>query len=44
MVKEFVDSVKRSNSYIELHMLEDVGHKISSVMKEELLMWFNRFI
>ena len=43
MVKEFVDSVKRSGSYIELHMLEGGVHKITSVMKDELLMWFNRF-
>ena len=44
MVREFVDSVKRSNSYIELHMLEGGVHKITDVMKTELLMWFNRFI
>ena len=44
MVQEFVDSVRRSNSYIELHLLEGVGHTITPVMKEEILMWFNRFI
>lgn len=44
MVQEFVDSVRRGGSYIELHMLEGVGHKMNDVMKEELVMWFNRFI
>ncbi|MBO7175769.1 MAG: hypothetical protein J6W14_00205, partial [Clostridia bacterium] len=44
MVQEFVRSVRRSGSYIELHMLEGVAHKISPVMREELVMWFNRFI
>ena len=44
MVQEFVNSVKRGGSYIELHLLEGVGHKITDVMKQEILMWFNRFI
>ena len=44
MVQEYVRSVRRSGSYIELHMLEGVEHKISQVMRDELLMWFNRFI
>ena len=44
LVKEFVDSVRRAGCYIELHMLHDVVHKISPVMRRELTMWFNRFI
>lgn len=44
MVQEFVESVRRSGSYIELHLMEGVGHKINDVMREELVMWFNRFI
>jgi hypothetical protein len=44
MVQEFVNSVKRGGSYIELHLLEGVRHKMTSVMKEEILMWFNRFV
>jgi len=44
MVEEFVNSVKRSGSYIELHKLEGIGHKICPVMREEITMWFNRFI
>ncbi|MBQ9079569.1 MAG: alpha/beta hydrolase [Clostridia bacterium] len=44
MVEEFVNSVRRSGSYIELHMMEGVAHKISPVMRAEILMWFNRFI
>ena len=44
MVKEFVNSVKRSGSYIELHMLDGVDHSINSVMREEQLLWFDRFI
>ena len=44
MVEEFVESVRRSGSYIELRKLEGIGHKISDVMREEQVMWFNRFI
>ena len=44
MAEEFVKSVRRSGSYIELHMLDGVEHKVNDVMREELLMWFNRFI
>ncbi len=44
MTQEFVASVRRSGSYIELHMLEGVAHKANSVMREELKLWFNRFI
>lgn len=43
MTIEFVESVRRSGSYIELHLLDGVGHKISPVMREEVLLWFNRF-
>lgn len=44
MVKEYVESIKRSGSYVELHMLQGGVHKITSVMKDELLLWFNRFV
>ena len=44
MAEEFVRSVRRSGSYIELHMLEGVGHAANSVMYEELALWFDRFI
>lgn len=44
MTVEFVDSVRRSGSYIELHCLEGVTHSINDVMRIELAMWFNRFI
>lgn len=44
MVEEFVNSVRRSGSYIELHLLDGVGHKLSPVMFKELTMWFDRFI
>lgn len=44
MVQEFVNSVRRGGCYIELHMLHGVAHKISPVMRQELTMWFNRFI
>lgn len=43
MVQEYVHSVRRSGSYIELRMLEGVQHKISDVMREELVLWFDRF-
>lgn len=44
MVTEFVESVRRSGSYIEFHLIEGVGHKMNDVMRTELAMWFNRFI
>ena len=44
MVREYVESVRRSGSYIELRMLEGVTHSISDVMRDELVMWFNRFV
>ena len=44
MTIEFVESVRRSGSYIELHCMEGVAHKINDVMRTELAMWFNRFI
>ncbi len=44
MVREFVASVKRGGCYIELHELEGVKHSITPVMREELLMWLERFV
>ena len=44
LIREYVDSVRRSGSYIELHLLEGIGHTITPVMRQELVMWFNRFI
>lgn len=44
MVTEFVESVRRSGSYIEYHLMDGVGHKINDVMREELAIWFDRFI
>ena len=44
MVEEYVRSVRRSGSYIELHLLDGVGHTVSPIMQQELPMWFNRFI
>lgn len=44
MVREFVECVRRSGSYIELHLLEGIGHKMNDVMRTELAMWFDRFI
>ena len=44
MTMEFVESVRRSGSYIELHCMEGIGHRLNDVMFTELAMWFNRFI
>ncbi len=44
MVQEFAESVRRSGSYIELHLIEGLGHGTNDVIKQELAMWFNRFI
>ena len=43
MTEEYVNSVRRSGSYIELHLLEGTGHKKSDAMREERLYWFRRF-
>ena len=43
MVEEFVRSVRRSGSYIELHLLDGVEHSINHVMREEIALWFERF-
>ena len=42
--KEYVNSVRRSGSYVELHLLEGIGHKANAAMKQELKLWFDRFI
>ena len=42
--EEYVNSVRRSGSYIELKKIEGIAHKIVPVMREEILLWFNRFI
>lgn len=44
MVQEYVKSVRRSGSYIELHLMDGVTHKVNDVMQQELLLWFDRFI
>ena len=44
MAKEFVESIWRSGSYAEIHLLEGVKHNVTDVMKEEQLCWFNRFV
>ena len=44
MSVEYVRAIRRGGCYAELHLLEGVGHKTTSVMRQELTMWFNRFI
>ena len=44
MVEEFVRSVKGGGCYIELRMLDGVAHRIVPPMKEELALWFGRFV
>ena len=44
MAKEFIESIHRSGSYAELHLLDGIGHNVTDVMKKEQLIWFNRFI
>lgn len=41
---EFVNSIRRSGCYAEIHVLEGVGHGMTPVMRSELLTWFKRFI
>ncbi|MBO5701236.1 MAG: hypothetical protein J6S71_02240 [Clostridia bacterium] len=41
--EEYARAVRRAGCYIELHLLDGVGHTTTPVMREEMLMWFNRF-
>ena len=41
--EEYARAVRRAGCYIELHLLEGVGHTTTAVMREELLLWFDRF-
>lgn len=43
MVRAFADSIRRAGCYVELRMIEGVGHKITPVMRAELPLWFDRF-
>ncbi len=43
MSEEYVRMVRRAGCYIELHLLDGIGHKTTPVMRDELLMWFDRF-
>ena len=43
MTEEYVESVRRSGSYIEYHAIEGVGHTTTNAMRQELCLWFNRF-
>ena len=42
--REYYDSIRRAGCYAELHVLDGVAHKVVPTMKEELLLWFRRFI
>ena len=44
MAQEFVNSVRRSGSYIEFHLMEGVAHRSNEAMYQELKLWFDRFI
>ena len=43
MILEFAESIRRGGCYVEVHMLEGVGHALNSVMCRELALWFDRF-
>ena len=44
MAQAFVESIRRAGCYVELHMLRGVGHTVTEVMREELPLWFDRFV
>ncbi len=44
MVGEYVESIRRSGSYVEYHLIEGAVHKITETMTDEMVIWFNRFI
>jgi pimeloyl-ACP methyl ester carboxylesterase len=39
----YTEAVRRAGCYIELHLLDGIGHTTTPVMREELTMWFDRF-
>jgi len=39
----YAEAVRRAGCYIELHLLDGIGHTTTPVMREELTMWFDRF-
>ena len=39
----YTEAVRRAGCYIELHLLDGVGHTTTQVMRDELTMWFDRF-
>jgi hypothetical protein len=39
----YAEAVRRAGCYIELHLLEGVGHTTTQVMRDELTLWFDRF-
>ncbi|MBQ7331409.1 MAG: alpha/beta hydrolase [Oscillospiraceae bacterium] len=43
-VEEYVNCVRRGGGYIELHMLEGVPHTTTPTVREELGLWFDRFV
>ena len=42
--EEYVRAVRRGGCYAELRMIDGIGHYIIDSMREELRMWFDRFI
>lgn len=40
---KYARAIRRAGCFVELHLLDGVGHTTTPVMREELLMWFNRF-
>ncbi len=41
--EEYTRAVRRAGCYIELHLLDGVGHTTTQVMRDEMTMWFDRF-
>jgi predicted esterase len=39
----YAEAVRRAGCYIELHLLDGVGHTTTQVLRDELTMWFDRF-
>ena len=44
MSREYIDSIRRAGCFAEYHEIEGVKHSVTRVMREELLIWFNRFV
>lgn len=42
--REYCESIRRAGCYAELHILDGVAHKVTDTARQEIAIWFKRFI